>query len=175
MKRLIAPGVITCLLALVVLATPRVLDAANPPVGPGQYRTVCTVQERNGPTALSCPVLVIGRPASVTIMPYSSRTSPRPLTTITLHDHTKVDALLDLLDSLNYPPLGTKIGCTYDGLDAKYDRLQFRYPNGDRWTIRVQQGGCFLVMSHGVIATDGLGLPRYLQQLGGVTGTAAGC
>ncbi len=143
------------------------LDAANPPVGPGQYRTVCTVQERNGPTALSCPVLVIGRPASVTITPYSSRTSPHPLATIMLRDQTKVDALLDLLDSLNYPPLGVPMGCTYDGYGGKYDRLQFRYPNGDRWTIRVQQGGCFLVMAHGVIAREGLDLLHYLQQLGG--------
>lgn len=31
MKRLFAPGAITCLLSLVVLATPRMLDAANPP------------------------------------------------------------------------------------------------------------------------------------------------
>ena len=165
MKRLVAPGIITCLLSVVVLAMPRSLDAANPPVGPGQPRTVCTVQERNGPTALSCPVLVIGRPASVTITPYSSPTAHHPLATIMLRNQTKVDALLDLLDSLNYPP--PKMFCTYDADDPKFDRLQFRYPNGDRWTIRVQQGGCFLVMACGVIAGEGLDLPRSLQQLGG--------
>ncbi len=34
-----------------------------------------------------------------------------------LRDRAKVDALLDLLDSLNYPPLGIKIGCTYGRYD----------------------------------------------------------
>jgi hypothetical protein len=152
-------GVLVLLLPLVgLLGLPHALQAAVPPLG--QPRGVCTVPVRGQDQQLSCPVLIVGRPVSVRITVYPQHSRRQPLRVIQVTNPSTVQTLVDLLDTLDYPPLGEGYNCTAD--TGTLDVLRFMYANKDRWTVRAQTFDCMTVTSHGVPAR---GSPRFVSLL----------
>jgi hypothetical protein len=97
------------------------------------------------------PVLIIGRPSSVTITSYlptgksiASNTVPTGRVTVTAA--TTVASLARLANRLN-PTYGGAVSCPMSR--NAHARLVFSYANGDRWTIEAQLDGCGEASAHG--------------------------